>query len=270
MPDTLELPRHLRTLGAFWSKLDGWFDRTIVPALPQTTDCIEREQGQRFSELANRESDFLRDWIVRLTAWFNGPLAAALTDPDIPDNEMRHVASRLKMFACEVRDRREVLRELAGDPAMRAAAPYLDAAYVSLLRQLRTFIAQVVAALGPSTLHHPNGKRRGDTLDLSFEFSPDLYPEMARYRTWMTQVQARWETESSATHAAAASSIAKRYEQIGWAVAVVAGIALFGGIVKWGGAAILATLAVLTLVWIIHNPRIFVLVMLMFVGCSSS
>ena len=270
MPDTPRLPRHLRTLGTLWGRLDGWFDRTIVPALPQMTDCIEREQGPRFSELANRETDFLQDWIVRLTAWFNGPLDAALNDPGISDKEMRRVASRLRIFACEVLDRREGLRVLANDPAMRAAAPYLDAAYVSLLRQLRAFIAQVVAVLKPSALHHRDGERCGDTLDLSFGFSPNLDPEMARYRSWMAQVQTRWEAESSAAQAAAASPTAKRCEQIAMAVAIVASIAFFGAVAKWGLASILVMLALLALVWIIRNPMAFVLGILMFAGCSSS
>ena len=40
MPDTLELPRHLRTLGAVWSKLDGWFDPSILSGVPAVVELL--------------------------------------------------------------------------------------------------------------------------------------------------------------------------------------------------------------------------------------
>ena len=54
------------------------------------------------------------------------------------------------------------------------------------------------------------------------------------------------------------------------AVAIVASIAFFGAVAKWGLASILVMLALLALVWIIRNPMAFVLGILMFAGCSSS
>lgn len=292
MTDGFRLPPHLKVLGEVWSELAHWLDRAIVPALPHQSDHLDRAQADRFTELSDRETRAMIEWINRVTAWFQGPLAAALGNKDIDLLEMRRISERFSHFASDLMDRREILRGLANDPAMRAAAPYLDATYVSLLRQIQIFALKVadatgMDATGPSARSHPNATHKRDGgVELSFEFAPKIDAEMARYQAWMVKVRAGWEGNPSGfwklwrstpaseeiviTHSATATAIsdspAKAAELVGATVTLLFAGAFLAALVIWGGQVVFYTLALLALIWCIRHPRPVLIALLLLVG----
>lgn len=198
MSDNAVIPRHLRVLAETWAELVERLALEIVPVMPTLSVQIGRTDVERFKLLAIQETEALTAWITRAREWCNGPLAAALANAEIADRDMRRIAGRLSHFADELVERRQGLRVAANDPAMRAAAPRLDAVHLSLLSQTNDFVAGVVHALGPAALQHPNGKRRGDTIELSFTFRPNVDQTLGRFSAWMRHAQAELESGAPA------------------------------------------------------------------------
>ena len=277
MTDTARVPRHLQVLGEAWANLAHRLDRDIAAAMPIVTDCLERAQYERFRQLASRESSALKAWIERVTAWMNGPLAQALTNADIPDPDMRRVAERLSHFADELIERRDGLQDIVTDPAMRAAAPRFDAVYVALLKQVGDFVSQVVAALGPAASGHPNARREGTNIELSFTFTPDIAAEMTQYAEWMENTQSGWNgasssgqpccaslaspgraPESTATLAAATSS--EPWKAGATVLCVLLALVALG---MWGMAALWVMFAIAVLIWCIRRPWIVLMALLL-------
>lgn len=198
MAENIIVPRHLFVLVEAWKALAARLQRDIAPALPLLTEQLEHADLACFKHLARQETDALLAWIERLVAWCNGPLAVALANPAIPDRDMRRVAERLSHFADELIERRQGLRALANTPAMRAAAPRLDVIHASLLEQIGDFVSGVVRSMDPAAPHDPHGKVQGNTLELSFTFSPDVERPFADYHAWLDQVRADFDAAENA------------------------------------------------------------------------
>lgn len=262
MTDTARVPRHLHILGEVWAEFAHRLDAQVAPAMPIMTDRIDYAQGERLSLLATRETDAMQAWIERLTRWMHGPLAAALMNADIPDREMRRVADRFSHFTDELVEQRARLTLIVADPAMRAAAPRIDAVYVALLRQVRDFVSQVAEALGPAALTHPNGRRDGNNIELSFTFSPNIDAEMAQFSAWLARAKTGWNVPGSSASAAvpASSSPAKSWMGVLGALLMLVPMAL------WGMSAIWVMLASAALIWCILHPRIVLIVLLLLIG----
>lgn len=284
--DTVRIPPHLQIVGKVWAEFAEGLDRRIEPVMPIVTDCIAREHGVLCRELVKQETDALLCWTQRLTTWMHGQLTTALTNPRIDDWDMCRVAGRVAHFADELIERREGLRALSRELAMRAAAPRLDAVYVALLQQVQGFVERVVAALGASALNHPCGTKRGDSIELSFTFRPVIDDEMTQLRTWMDSSRARWDVmppvaERSNRRAAtsfdefldqcgpleqAAAPPAGRMWDVWIGVLVVAGLLV--PIVLWGFAAIVAIFVIAVVIWCIRNPLIALIGLLVIGGCG--
>lgn len=190
MTTNLHIPAHLRTLKSVWACVFDAPENALTAALPITTDRIDPADLSRFQELASLEMDALQSWVVRVTEWINGPLAHALNDAAIKDHRMRHVSGRVAHFVDELIERRQGLAVQAHTPAMRAAAPRLDAVYASLLAQTRDFIGGVVAAL--HALDQPEPGIKSENIELSFNFCPRLDESLAEYSDWIAQASAEW------------------------------------------------------------------------------
>lgn len=189
MTDTVTIPRHLQILAEVWADLARRID--IAPAIPCETDELEVAHVDRFKEFAGEEFGQVRLWVRRIEDWINTRLAKALENPHITDADMRRNAERLGHFADELIEYRERLRSVAHDPALRAAVPRFDAIHAALLVQVKAFAAQVADALGPEALRHPDGKRQGGTVELSFAFTPRAEREMADLRAWLQRAKDR-------------------------------------------------------------------------------
>jgi hypothetical protein len=266
MTDTARVPRHLQLLGEIWTEFAHRLDAQVAPAMPIVTDLIDNAQVERLSRLVTRETETMQAWIERLTGWMHGPLAAALMKADIPDREMRRVAERFSNFTDELIERRAHLALIVADPAMRAAAPRIDAVYVALLRQVRDFVLQVAEALGPAALTHADGTREGNTIELSFTFTPNIDAEMAQFSAWLDRAKAGWNVPGSSAGAAepAASGLAKSWMGVLGALLMLVPIAL------WGMSAIWVMLAIAALIWCILHPRIVLIVLLLLIGFGWS
>lgn len=270
MTDTARIPHHLQVLGEVWDEFAKRLDAGIAPVMPIVTDHLERAQGERFSQLATRETDFMQAWIERVTAWVNGPMAQALMISGTSDRDMRRVAERFSYFADELIERREGLKATATDPALRAAAPRLDAVYVSMLKQVQGFVSQVVAALGPAALNHPNGKREGNGIELSFTFRPVIDAEMAKFSAWMAQVKSDWDKASRrptiASQTTQRAIATTQSPPVPWQMVMGVAFALLiiVPIVIWGAKAIMIMLAIVALIWCILHPKTVLIVLGLF------
>ncbi|MEJ1250616.1 hypothetical protein [Denitratimonas tolerans] len=279
MTDTARIPRHLQVLGEVWDEFAKRLDAGIAPVMPIVTDHLERTQGKRFSQLATRETDYMQAWIERVTAWVNGPMAQALMNSGTSDRDMRRVAERFSHFADELIERREGLKATATVPSMRAAAPRLDAVYVSILKQVQAFVSQVVAALGPAALSHPNGKREGNSIELSFTFRPVIDAEMAQFSAWMARAKSGWDVASPYGYRRAASlplaaskakpSVAAATAQTSpvlWQLGIgtVFALVILVPILIWGTKAIVIMLAIAALIWCIFHPKTVLIVLGLF------
>lgn len=265
MSNQLVIPRHLQVLAAAWSEHARWLESAIEAVLPTVADCVDPAHHRRLAELAGSELDALKAWGERLGAWFSGPMAAALATPEISDAEMRRVADRIVHFASELIDHRVVLRALAIDPAMRAAAPRLDAVYVSLLRQVQGFIARIAQALEPEALLHASERRPGQRVELSFAFVPSIEPEMSWFLAWVDRVRAARpnEIKPSGRHAGARDSVpAKSPERPGSRGYFYLNLVLFAAIVTWGFNAVLIALALWAVVLAFRYPLLTLLLLL--------
>jgi hypothetical protein len=253
MTDAIPLPDKLKVLRESWAELMHRLPAAIAPALDIGSDALEREHGRRFSEWATRECDALVDWTLRLVAWVNGPLAVTLDNPDVTGHEMGRVADRLSHFVDELIERRERLRGLAHEPAFAAAAPRIDAVYVSLLWQIQSFVANVVRALEPQALGPADGGRAGDVQVLSFEFTPTIDPEMSRFRAWMDGVRARWDDEHRLPDPTLESS-SGHHESTGARIGTIALIAIAMAVAVFapatGGVVLALVLLVLLIRWL--------------------
>jgi len=287
MTDTARVPHHLHILGEVWAEFAHRLDAHVVPSMPIMTDRVDDAQGERLSLLATREIGAMQAWIERLALWMHGPLAAALMNADIPDREMRRVAERFSHFTDELIEQRAGLTLIVADPAMRAAAPRIDAVYVVLLRQVRDFVSLVAEALGPAALTHPNGRRDGNTIELSFTFTPNIDAEMAQFCAWMDGVRTHWSATALASRrrACGGSTDAGRFADrsgcvekpaasTAWSgnqwVGMLLATCLFASIVLWDFKVIVAILLMAALVWCLRHPAAVILALLVFVGCSPN
>lgn len=262
MTDTACIPRHLQLLGAVWAEFAHRLDAQVVPAMPIMTDRVDDAQVERWSRLAACETEAMQAWAERLTGWMHGPLARALMKADIPDREMRRVADRFSHFTDELIERRARLALIVADPAMRAAAPRIDAVYAALLRQVRDFVSQVTDALGPAALTHPNGTREGNTIELSFTFAPNIDAEVAQFSAWLARAKAGSNLSDSCARAAAPASPGLSVPWLGLFGAFLMAVP----IALWGMSAVWLMLAIAALVWCILHPRIVLIVLLLLIG----
>jgi hypothetical protein len=270
----ITIPRHLQVLREEWLDLVARLEHGIEPALADGPDELALVHAARCMELGTRESKAVTSWMERLTDWMNGPLASALADPTIADGDMRRIASRLSHFADELVERRDTMRQLAEDPAMQTAAPYLDAAYLSLLCQLRDFARQVTDALDMDKLRRHAEQQPATELDLSFTFAPTL--NMDRYLAWMDRVRRQWAAPPPALPgpslppipaAAPAPPVRNdppkkrwlRFKGAIWTLLITGAVI---AITIWGGVAILVIVALMILVFAIEYPITFLLMLL--------
>jgi len=252
MNDAARLPQHLEVLRVEWATLIAWLERDIRAPLPIVTRVLHANDVNRCSALLQAENAALAAWVERLTAWMNGPLRQGLENPDIPDADMRRIAGRLAHFASELVERRQQLAQGAGQPAMHAAAPRMDALYFSLLIQLREFTTRVVAAL--DSVPDPARGAPGDSIELSFTFSPDITEPAAALSAWIRQQQARL-TAVATTAPAEGGANAAGKKRVIRAIEVGLGVFLAAAIL----AAILAAPALAALIAVLVAVVVFVL-----------
>jgi hypothetical protein len=187
MSGQLEIPRHLKVLRDDWAALAEHLARETAAPMRVFTEAVARADVPELADWLTAEMSALSEWIAGLTAWMDGPLAIALGEPATPDQAMRRIAGRLRYFCDELIGRRLWLVEHFEEPITRAAAPRLDRVYHSLLRQLRSFVVEVVAGL--DALLDPATRPSGGHIELAFTFKPDLTTECAALSAWLRRTQ---------------------------------------------------------------------------------
>lgn len=177
MTESMEVPRHLKVLRDGWATLTEHLARKTVAPMRVVMEVIVPTDVPELAAKVTVELSALEAWIARVTDWLNGPLAKALGDPAISDQDMRRIAGRLTCYSDELIERRQWLLEHFGKQIIRAAAPRLDRVYFSLLQQLRSFAIEVIAGMDAlsDSVTRPGGAR----IDLSFTFKPDVTAEFA-------------------------------------------------------------------------------------------
>lgn len=187
MSGQLEIPQHLKVLRDEWAALAEHLARETAAPMHVFTEAVARADVAELADRLTAEMAALAAWIAGLTAWMDGPLAFALGEPATPDHEMRRIAGRLRCLADELVGRRHSLVEHFEEPITRATAPRLDRVYHSLLRQVRSFVVEVVAGL--DALVDPAARPRGASIELSFTFKPDVSAECAAVSAWLRRTQ---------------------------------------------------------------------------------
>ena len=197
MADPITIPRHLQVLRETWVPLVTRLEHDLPPALPPLDDMLAVDDVDAYVEWGTRNSDALMSWIKRLEAWTSGPMDAALSNPDIADDDMRRVAQQFGRFAEEMIERRRILRSVAKPTGAHIGASCFDGAYRSLLEQMRDFAARVVTALDPLALALAMDQKGGKRLDLEFQFVPTIDAAMAPYLAWMKRNEAALSASST-------------------------------------------------------------------------
>ncbi len=185
MTDTVTIPRHLLELRDSWHAFAAQLGPRIAPVMAHTFTLPAYGEVDELSRWSESHLAKFEPWVNRLTAWVNGPLAKAVSDATISDEAMRRTCGRLGEFADELISWRNALNLQARSPAIRGAAPFLDAALVSLLEQMRDFARRVADALGPTALSAPEARRDGSVIELNFAFAPDINVPMANLGAWL-------------------------------------------------------------------------------------
>jgi hypothetical protein len=190
MTHRIIVPRHLQVLAEAWSALAQRLDRDRLPVLPCHTDEVDWQFVVQMRARLQFELDMIRSWIERLTEWSDGPLALALQDSSIADDDMRRTADGLSRFADELIELRADLRRSATGLDMAAAAPRIDAFHATLLDQVRDFAATVSSALDPEQLRRRDRWRwRRPGIALEFTFKPQVDREQEALDAWLDRVR---------------------------------------------------------------------------------
>lgn len=278
MQDRIVVPRHLLVLAARWCISLKRLHVGAAAPLRIPVGLADASEAAVFTGYALEELGSIKQWMASLTSWFGGPLAAALENPGISDQEMHATAGYIDGFVDELVERRARLQLLAAHPSFAKLAPRLDAVYASLIEQLRDSIAAVVNALGPGALNHPNGVRQGNNIELCFVFRPDVSVPMADVQVWMASSRAAIEAGPMRKNATAglrdtkiaagsrqkpvdAPALAALVVLLVILVVAIAAISLIG----LPGALILVALIAL-LVFIVRHPVISMIAVLLGLG----
>jgi len=290
MTDTYRIPRHLQILVEEWTAFAQSLEAKIVPRRRVQTDELPRSEFDRFRAITQRELAWLSDWSVQVMAWVEGPLAAALCDPGIESVFMRRLAQRLAHYADGLVERRHQLALLAGDPALRAAGPRLDAMHEALLQQMLRFVHAVLNSLDPANLPMAQGKRDGDSLEIHLFFSVRIDAETKEYNAWLERVRAGWRAEIARDEGqrprtqwartslppAALPTLPptpprKAPNPWPWVVLQwLLGAALIATIFTWGWQAVVVLLFAFGMAWCIRHPVLALMALLFLFGFGSS
>lgn len=274
MSDRVVIPRHLGVLAEVWKCSVERLASRIAPPLAVPAGPATRHEVAAFTDVAQHELDVVRQWIERVSDWFEGPLTAALEHSEIEDPRMQDVAGRIQSFTDELVERRKLFRMLAESSSFAKLAPRLDTVHAALLKQLHDFMAAIVDALGPTAMHHPNAKRSGDTMELSFHFKPDIERPIKELCRWMERSRRAIKSDTrqgfigtgprSATHLAATRGHQDDDTQRLVIIAVCVVAALLGTALYFFGVGITFWILVLlgVLVFIIRHPFISLLALL--------
>lgn len=194
MTDTVTILRHLLVLRDSWHSFAAQLGPRITPMLQHTFSLPAQGQTAELTRWSTGQLAKFEPWIKRLSTWVNGPLARAVGDAAIRDEAMRATCEQLGQFADELISWRTTLHAQARSPAIQGTAPFLDAALLSLLEQIRDFARRVADALGPAALSAPEARRDGSAIELNFTFVPDISVPMANFSAWLKHVRENVQT----------------------------------------------------------------------------
>ncbi len=260
MRQDLRLPPHLCVLRGEWAALATRLACAPLRSLAVAGDSIGPDEVPQVQELSNRQLRALNSWIERLMDWTNGPLATALANPAIDEDEMRRVSGRFGHFADELLYQRRQLAALAEDPTLRTGAAHFDAAWLALLQQTRAFAERIVAALDAAG--DPWARHEGDTLELSFTFVPNIDVPMAALQAWIQGVTQRFGSTAPPRADTAPHVAAER--PLGWIALFVLAVCLFALALPWLGSGIaLLIIGIALIVIVIRHPLLALLAFLL-------
>lgn len=259
MSEDLRLPPHLCVLRDEWAALAARLACAPLQSMAVAGDSIGPDEVPQVQEFSNQQLRALNSWVERLMDWTNGPLAAALANPAIDEDEMRRVSGRFGHFADELLYQRRQLAAFSDDPALRAAAPHFDAAWLALLQQSRAFAERVVAALDAAG--DPRARHDSDTLELSFTFVPNIDAPMAALKAWIQGVTRRFGPTVPPRADTAPHGAAKR--PVGWIALFVLAVCLFPLALSWlGSGTALLIIGIALIVIVIRHPLLALLAFL--------